>query len=499
MRHATDRDSVPQPDDATPKQRHRQVRSRHARFLICAGIATLLVGVGLTAAFARAPRFLRFPDAAVAFIGWGDLQGWSTDNQKAAFDTFVTSCSAVVKNRSPRPLRAALGEVCRKALAVTVTDNTQARRFFEQQFRPVAVSPLDDDTGLLTGYYEPVIEGSRVRTDIYTTPIYGRPADLVVLGPDQGDAVAGAPNKGPVGRNVDGKIVPYYSRAEIADGALEGRGLALCWLKDPVDLFFAQIQGSVRVDLTDGGTLRLNYSAHNGLPYTAVGRYLIDRKIIPRAEMSLARIRAWMEDNPETGEALRRLNRSYVFFRKTDLTGDSGPIGAQGVSLTAGRSIAVDSKLHVYGTPFFIIAQLPLTAVNSSDDFNRLMIAQDTGSAIIGPARADIYFGAGAELGHIAGRIRHHGRFTMLVPRSLDPAALAADVKLPRARPALPSAAASKPESKPSAQGETADAAKGSPAQAEPLPLPDKRAPAPAQSAPTKPQAAPKTKPPAKD
>ena len=215
------------------------------------------------------------------------------------------------------------------------------------------------------------------------------------------------PNKGEVFRKIGRrKLVPYYDRAEIEDGAIAGRGLEICWLKNQTDLLFSQIQGSARVRLEDGSTIRINYDAHNGYPYTAVGRVLIDRGIIPKEQMSMQRIREWMDQNPDGANELRRQNRSYVFFREVQLSDKDEAVGAQGVPLTPGRSIAVDKSLHVYGTPFFIEGELPIESEQSKTPFRRLMVAQDTGSAITGPARADLYFGAGAEAGRVSGRLR---------------------------------------------------------------------------------------------
>ena len=200
-------------------------------------------------------------------------------------------------------------------------------------------------------------------------------------------------------------------------------------------MLFTQIQGSARVRLEDGSTVRINYDAHNGYPYMAVGRILIDRGIIPKDQMSMQKIREWMDQNPDGAKELRRQNRSYVFFREVQLSDKDEPVGAQGVPLTPGRSIAVDKALHVYGTPFFIEGALPIDSEQSKTPFHRLMIAQDTGSAIVGPARADLYFGAGAEAGRVSGRLRHNMRFVMLVPKSLDPAARGRKMPLPDPRP----------------------------------------------------------------
>ena len=244
------------------------------------------------------------------------------------------------------------------------------------------------------------------------------------------------PNKGAVYRKIGRrKLVPYYDRGEIEDGKIAGRGLEIAWLKDPTDLLFAQIQGSARVHLPDGSTIRLNYDSYNGFPYTAVGRILIERGIIAREEMSMQKIREWMEAHPDGAKELRRQNRSYVFFREVQLGDKEEAIGAQGIPLTPGRSIAVDKALHVYGTPFFIAGELPIESERSKTPFQRLMIAQDTGSAIVGPARADLYFGAGPEAGKVAGRLKSNMRFVMLVPKSLDPVARGRQLPLPDARP----------------------------------------------------------------
>jgi membrane-bound lytic murein transglycosylase A len=268
-------------------------------------------------------------------------------------------------------------------------------------------------------------------------------------------AGAAFPNKGKVGRRVGRrKIASYFDRAQIEDGALDGRHLEICWIKDPIDAFFIHIQGSARIRLEDGAVMRINYDSHNGHTYTPVGRILIERDIVPKDEMSMDRIRQWMEANPEEGRELRRKNKSYVFFRITNLTEQDEAVGAQGVQLTAGRSVAVDRKLHVYGTPFYIDAELPIEGVDTKDKFRRLLIAQDTGSAIVGPARADIYFGAGKEAGHVSGRLRHPGRFAMLVPNEVDPFAVRGKIPLPSPRGMRPVAkekdvvAAKKPRGK---------------------------------------------------
>ena len=371
-------------------------------------------------------------------VAWADIAGWSGDDHLQAYKAFRVSCRPIAAQRNLPADHKALGislrDPCRAAKALDISDGVKARAFFEERFLALRISRLGEDDGFVTGYYEPVLEGSRTQTDIYNVPVYRRPSNLFVRGFKQ-DAV-GLPNKGQVFRKIGRrKLVPYYDRAEIEDGAIAGRGLEICWLKDQTDLLFPQIQGSARIRLEDGSTMRINYDAHNGYPYTPVGRILIDRGIIPKEQMSMQKIREWMDQNPDGAKELRRQNRSYIFFREVNLSDKDEAVGAQGVPLTPGRSIAVDKALHVYGTPFFIGGELPIESELSKTPFHRLMIAQDTGSAIVGPARADLYFGAGADAGRVSGRLRHNMRFVMLVPKSLDPVARGRKMPLPDPRP----------------------------------------------------------------
>jgi membrane-bound lytic murein transglycosylase A len=341
----------------------------------------------------------------------------------------------------------ALTQVCRQALAVGQLTDDQARIFFEHNFRPLRIASLGDSAGLLTGYYEPIVDGSRFPTGIFKVPIYRRPPDLV---PPRNSTGPGFPNKGQsLRRTSSAALVPYYDRGQILDGALDGKHLEICWIKNQSDALGIQIEGSARVRLEDGTILRINYDGHNGYPFVPVSRILIERNIIPRKEMSLERIREWMHANPQSAEEVLRQNRSFVFFRIVGLSDDHEPkdaqgtphereaVGAQGVPLTPGRSIAVDNALHVYGTPFFIQAYLPLTSEKRSVSFDRLMIAQDTGSAIVGPARADIFWGAGDRAGQLANHVHHPGNFALLVPRELDPVTAGARIPLPPEKPSF--------------------------------------------------------------
>jgi membrane-bound lytic murein transglycosylase A len=397
------------------------------------------------------PEPLRLPNSALEPIEWNKLNGWRVDDHAAAFATFLTSCRPLLRASLPegekRPMYFALMQVCRQALAAGRLAEDQARLFFERNFRPLHITKLGDSAGFLTGYYEPIVDGSRFPTGIFKVPIYRRPPDLV---PPLHSTGPGFPNRGQsLRRTTDGKLVPYYDRGEILDGALDGQHLEICWIKNQSDALVIQIEGSARVRLEDGTILRINYDAHNGYPFVPVSRILMKRNIIPRAEMSLERIREWMRANPQSAEQVLRQNRSFVFFRIVGLSDDREPkdaqgaphdreaVGAQGVPLTPGRSIAVDNALHVYGTPFFIQADLPLTGEKRSVAFDRLMIAQDTGSAIVGPARADIFWGAGDRAGQLAGHVHHPGSFALLVPRELDPVTAGARMPLPPAKPSF--------------------------------------------------------------
>jgi membrane-bound lytic murein transglycosylase A len=398
------------------------------------------------------PRQIPYPQLAwpleisgsqYAPLAWADVAGWSEDDHLQAYRAFRASCRPIAAERTPpadpkadnpKALGTSLRDPCRAARAFDISDGAKAKAFFEDHFLPLRISRLGEGDGFVTGYYEPVIDGSRTQTEVYNVPVYRRPSNLFVRGFNQDSP--SLPNKGQVFRKIGRrKLVPYYDRGEIEDGAIAGRGLEICWLKSQTDLLFSQIQGSARVRLEDSSTIRINYDAHNGYPYTAVGRILIDRGIIPKEQMSMQKIREWMDQNPDGAKELRRQNRAYLFFREVNLSDKDEAVGAQGVPLTPGRSIAVDKALHVYGTPFFIEGELPIESEVSKTPFHRLMIAQDTGSAIVGPARADLYFGAGVEAGKVSGRLRHNMHFVMLVPKSLDPAARGRKMPVPDPRP----------------------------------------------------------------
>nr|WP_232829422.1 MltA domain-containing protein [Tropicimonas sp. IMCC34043] len=311
---------------------------------------------------------------SATMLSFQDLAGWAESDQGAALSVFLTTCG-IPRDPEGRAL-------CRIARDQALPNRT-ARAFFETFFRPVLIG--GEDAARFTGYFEPELAGALAPDDRYRFPVYALPPDLPTDG------------QGP-------------TRAEIDGGALADRGLEIAWVDDPVDLFFLQIQGSGRIHLPDGNVLRLGFAGHNGHPYQSVGEELVRRGVFQPHEASAAMIRSWVRDNPDEGRELLQHNASYVFFRMIEgLPSRAGPIGAMNRSLTPRRSIAVDPAYVPLGAPVW---------VEKAGDapFERLMIAQDTGSAIKGPQRADIFFGTGNAAGRQAGRVRDGGRMVVLLP-----------------------------------------------------------------------------------
>jgi membrane-bound lytic murein transglycosylase A len=330
-------------------------------------------------------------------VGFRRLSGWMQDHISAAVPVFLKSCARFSTRADVAPFDAMAMSVdfgrvgdwrslCEAAEALPSGDDAAAREFFEKDFAPFAVADYGKAEGLFTGYYEIELNGSRQRRGRFQTPLYRKPPDL---GPEP------------------------PTRAEIDDGALAGRGLELLWVDDPIDAFFLQIQGSGRVRLKGGGTVRVGYDGQNGRPYVPVGRLLIERGVIPRDKLTMAAIRSWMKRDLEAGAALRREDPSYVFFR--EVKGD-GPIGAEGAALSAERSIAVDRMFVALGIPVWLEADERFA---SADSVRRLMVAQDTGGAIKGPVRGDVFWGTGEAAGSRAGVMNASGRYYLLLPRAI--------------------------------------------------------------------------------
>jgi membrane-bound lytic murein transglycosylase A len=342
--------------------------------------------------------------AAYQEVPFDTLPGWSQAALVPSLRTFLVGCG-----RPATPLLIA----CELAALVPPNDEGEARKFFESQFIAYALrSSTSGDTGLITGYYEPVIDGARARDGENRLPIYGVPDDLIVV--DLGAVspeVRGLRLRG----RLDGRrLVPYWSRAEIEARDAKFPAPIIAWTRDPVDLFFLQIQGSGQVRFPDGERLRIGYADQNGHPFRSLGRYLVDRGEMTLDQASMQNIKAWAVSNPQKLRDALNANPSYVFFRELkDLKEDEGPIGALGVPLTGGYSIAVDRRFVPLGAPVYLATNYPL----AEERLERLMAAQDTGGAIRGAVRADFYWGTGADAGAQAGRMRNQGKMWLFWPR----------------------------------------------------------------------------------
>ena len=337
---------------------------------------------------------------------WADLPGWKEDDLGAAWPAFMASCRGVAS----RPHGASWKRVCDLARSADGKPGHDPRRFFETQLRPYAVQASDGNgAGLVTGYYEPLLRGSRIRTKGFEQPVRGVPDDLLTI--DLSAVFPELKDKRVRGRLEGNKVVPYWSRAEIAARGDKLPSRTLLYVDDAVELFFLQVQGSGRVSLPDGTTARLNYADQNGYPYQSIGRVLVDRGELKLEEASMQGIQAWARANPGRLQELLNANPSYVFFREVP-NSKEGPVGALGVPLTAERSIAVDPRSVPLGAPVFLATTRP----NTSKPMNRLVLAQDTGGAIKGAVRADFFWGFGKEAGEQAGRMKQSGRMWVLLP-----------------------------------------------------------------------------------
>ena len=363
-------------------------------------------------------------------VPYGQLDGWQRDDMRGSVRAFQRSCRAMVRRSDDRGVGpdARMGTIgqwrgpCETALALDADTlrKDDARAFFQSDFTPYLVGNGKTSEGLFTGYYEPELRGNLTRDGKYQTAIYLKPDDMVSV--DLGEFSDELKGKKLVGRLSGSSLKPYYDRAEIEGGALSGRDLEMVWVDDAVDAFFLQIQGSGRVVLPDDSVLRIGYAATNGQAYYAIGRELIERGALTRETVSLQTIRKWLHDNPDEADAVMNTNASFVFFQplKTDPDDpDAGPLGSQGVALEPGRSLAVDRRFHAMGVPVWLETSDPM---NADRTFHRLMVAQDTGGAIRGPVRGDIFFGPGEDAALFAGHMNRTGQKFILLPKVIDPA-----------------------------------------------------------------------------
>ncbi len=392
-----------------------------ARFLVPAVLGVLFLSScapGIMGTAGPTPEAPAKPALTLVKTSFDQVPGWADGRQDKALPAFLQSCSkwtALPTGRSLGPVGGTVADwraPCEEAKRLKGRDAATARNFFEIRFTPYLAVDNGEARGLFTGYYEAELRGSKRRGGPFQTPIYARPADLVTadLGAFRdewkGDRISG--------RIEGGRLRPYPDRNRIEAGALRGRGLELLWVDDPIDAFFLHIQGSGRVRMTDGSVLRLGFAGKNGRPYHAIGRDLTASGAIPKEAISMGSIRAWLKDNPAQGRALMARNKSFIFFRKV---AGGGPIGAAGVALTPGRSLAVDPKYVSYGVPVWLDTQKPL----ERGPLRRLVVAQDTGGAIKGPVRGDLFWGFGREAAALAGAMKSTGRAYFLLPKAVLP------------------------------------------------------------------------------
>ncbi len=354
-------------------------------------------------------------------IAFDALPQWSNDDHLAALKAFQASCPPLMareRTATGKPTDAGVLAICRTAMDLPAkVSRAEARAFFQRHFQPHRVRHAASE-GLMTGYFEPMLEGSRRREGRFQTAILKRPPDLVTLVSETGKQVTKPDTPALASlthaRRAAAGLVPFATRAEIAAGALADKNLELIYLADEVDKFFLQIQGSGRIRLTDGTTIRVHYDGKNGHPYTSIGRYLIAKGLLAADKVSMGALGRWLKSDAARARHVLNQNASYVFFR--EMPADAGgPLGAIQVSLVAGRSLAIDPAFHRLGSPVYVSAPT-LKPKGHAHPFNRLMVAHDVGSAIKGPERGDIYFGSGETAGRIAGVTKHPGNLFVFLP-----------------------------------------------------------------------------------
>jgi membrane-bound lytic murein transglycosylase A len=363
------------------------------RWSVLSGGAAMLAAAGLLSACAGSGPSAPETRVAMAPISFNEIAGWGDDRHAEALATFRRSCpklttvpeTKIVTDGGEKTITPAEWKrICDAGAGVKVGDNRAARLFFEENFRPLVVK----DPGKFTGYFEPDMRGSKAPSRLFTVPVYRRPPDLT----DK----------------------PYYTRAEIEQGVLKGKGLEIAYVQDPVSLFEVQVQGSGKIQLAEGGTMTLGFDGSNNRPYTAIGNVLLEMGVLKKDDVTWPAIRDWLKRNPQQARDVMRKNERYIFFKDTR---SQTAAGAEGVPLTAQRSLAVDTSLTPFGTPVWIDTVRPVARKpGATEPYRRLMIAQDAGAAIKGPARGDVFYGSGTQAADWAGRMNSPGRAIVLVP-----------------------------------------------------------------------------------
>lgn len=357
-----------------------------------------------TSSFTQFPA-INAPNGTLRASSFAAMPGWRNDDVRQAMPAFLTSCSIMIR-------RADWTEPCTVALSLDARNESVVRSFFEAFFKPYQVINMDGtNEGLVTGYYEPLLRGARKRGGVYQTPLYYVPDDLLTI--DLASVYPELKGLRLRGHLVGNRVVPYSNRAEL-DKKRGLSGKEILWVDDPVDAFFLQVQGSGRVQMANGEILRVAYADQNGYPYKSIGNYLIDKGELTLAQASAQSIKAWLAANPSRQQELLNSNPSYVFFKEEKvLDPNQGPKGAQGVPLTPQRSIAVDPQFIPLGIPVFLATTYP----NSTKNLQKLVVAQDTGGAIKGAVRADLFWGFGDAAGEKAGKMKQRGSMWVLIPK----------------------------------------------------------------------------------
>lgn len=339
-------------------------------------------------------------------VSWDKLKGWEGESHRQLLPPLLVQCPKLEKKQ---PNWKAL---CDKARLLTNADNQQIKAYFQQQFTPYKINGLAGaSSGLITGYYEPLLKGSYTQSDRYNYPLYKKPASLLKVQPT--DNLLKVKDNRARGRKQQGKIVPFYSRAQIDAPDAPLKGNELLWVDSSDDAFFLHIQGSGLVELEDGSVVGVGYAGQNGHPYRAIGRDLVAMQAIAKADISLQSIKTWLKEHRSQAQWLKNKNPSYIFFTLREKI-EHGPRGSLNVPLTPERSVAVDRRIIPLGSPLWLDTKLP----QSDTPYRRIVFAQDTGGAINGPIRADIFFGRGARAKALAGTMKQQGSIFILLPKT---------------------------------------------------------------------------------